>query len=286
MMGILGKGGGAGAMLVRGVAAIVLILAGVSGAAAQGAIGDLASRTELRVCADPNNLPFSNEQEAGFENKIAGLVGQSMGVPVKYVWFPQVVGFVRNTLRAGLCDVVMGTVAGDDIMVTTTPYYFTSYVLFYRADKGVAVTDLGDAQVKDWHFGVVSGTPPADLLVAHGLMERAKPYALMVDTRFESPTHDMVKDVADGAIDAGLLWGPIAGYYIRHDQLPLKMVLLKAEPGMPRMAYHIAMGVRANEPEWRRRINAEIQRQQARITAILRDFGVPLLDEQGNLTAP
>jgi ABC-type amino acid transport substrate-binding protein len=140
--------------------------------------------------------------------------------------------------------------------------------------------------VRDWHFGIVSGTPPADLLVAHGLMEHAKPYALMVDTRFESPTHDMVKDVADGVIDAGLLWGPIAGYYIQHDQLPLKMVLLKAEPGMPRMAYHIAMGVRANEPEWRRRINAEIQKQQPRITTILRDYGVPLLDEQGNLTAP
>jgi quinoprotein dehydrogenase-associated probable ABC transporter substrate-binding protein len=274
--------GSAGVRLLRCGIAVAIAALLPAGAHAQGAVGDLASRTELRVCADPNNLPFSDEKEEGFENKIANLLGKSLAVPVKYVWFPQVVGFVRNTLRAGQCDLVMGTVAGDDIMQTTTPYYFTTYVLFYREDRGVSVSDVADPQVKDWRFGVVSGTPPSNLLVEHGLMARAKPYALMVDTRFESPTHQMVQDVVDGTIDAGLLWGPIAGYYIHRDHLPLRMVLLKNEPGMPRMAYHIAMGVRINEPEWRRRINGEIQKQHEQITAILHDYGVPLLDEQGN----
>jgi len=117
-------------------------------------------------------------------------------------------------------------------------------------------------------------------------MSRTKPYALTVDTRAESPTQEMVQDVVDGTIDAGFLWGPIAGYYRKHDTLPLTLVPLKDEPGVPRMEYHIAMGVRGNEPQWRRRINAAILKRQDEITAILRDYGVPLLNEQGELASP
>ncbi len=256
--------------------------AGIGGARAQGA-GDLVSKSELRVCAGPNNLPFSNEAKEGFENKIAELLGRDLSLPVKYVWFPQVIGFVRNTLRAGQCDLVMGTVAGDEVLQTTTPYYYTTYVMVYRRDRDLAVSDFADAKLKPLHIGVVGGTPPADLLVRHDLMASARPYALTVDTRFESPAHQMVSDVANGVIDAGLLWGPIAGYYIHRDQLPLTMVPLMGEPGLPRLAYHVAMGVRNNEPDWRRRINEAIRKNQADITAILRDYGVPLLDEQGAL---
>ena len=260
-----------------------LLLAGGSAAAQTG---ELVDRSELKVCADPNNLPYSDEKKEGFENKIAELMGGELGLKVDYAWFPQVIGFVRNTLRARLCDIVMGTVAGDEIMQTTNPYYFTTYVMFYRSDKALAIEGAQDARLTGLRLGVVAGTPPADLLVRHELMSHTKPYALTVDTRAEAPTHQMVQDVIDGTIDVGFLWGPIAGYYRKHDNLPLTMVPLKDEPGAARMEYHIAMGVRANEPEWRRHINAAILKRQRDMTAILRDYGVPLLNEQGELASP
>src|SRR5258708_31130469 len=135
-------------------------------------------------------------------------------------------------------------------------------------------------------IGIISATPPSDILVRHQLMANAKPYALMVDTRYESPTRAMVEDLVKGEIDLGLLWGPIAGYYIKRGGLKLKLAPIPNEPGAPRMDYHIAMGVRANEPEWRRQINAVIQKRQAQITAILRDYGVPLLPGPGPPAGP
>jgi quinoprotein dehydrogenase-associated probable ABC transporter substrate-binding protein len=247
---------------------------------------DTVDRTELKVCADPNNLPFSDEKKEGFENKIAELMGAELGLKVDYTWFPQVIGFVRNTLRAHLCDLVMGTVAGDEIMQTTNPYYFTTYVMFYRSDKGHTLAGAEDPHLASLRLGVVAGTPPSDLLVRHELMSHTRPYALTVDTRSESPTHEMVQDVVDGTIDVGFLWGPIAGYYRKLNDLPLTLVPLKDEPGAARMEYHIAMGVRANEAEWRRRINAAILKRQPEITTTLRQFGVPLLNEQGELASP
>jgi quinoprotein dehydrogenase-associated probable ABC transporter substrate-binding protein len=244
---------------------------------------DIVDRSALKICADPNNLPFSNEKKEGFENKIAEVMGNELGLPVDYAWFPQVIGFVRNTLQAHRCDLVMGTVAGDEIMQTTNPYYFTTYVMLYRSDKGLAAEGPQDPRLAELRLGVVGGTPPADLLVRHDLMAHTKPYELAVDTRYQSPTHEMVQDIVDGTIDVGFLWGPIAGYYRKHDGLPLTLVPLKSEPGAARMEYHIAMGVRANEPEWRRRVNAAILKRQPEITAILRDYGVPLLNEQGEL---
>src|SRR6266853_1084178 len=124
--------------------------------------GELVDRSELKVCADPNNLPFSDEKKEGFENKIAELIGADLDLSVDYVWFPQVVGFVRNTLRAHLCDLVMGTVAGDEVMQTTHPYYFTTYVMAYRADKGFHLEGMQDPQLAKLSLGVVAGTPPAD----------------------------------------------------------------------------------------------------------------------------
>ena len=247
---------------------------------------DIVDRSALKVCADPNNLPFSDQKKEGFENRIAEAMGNALGLKVEYTWFPQIIGFVRNTLQVHRCDLVMGTVAGDDIMQTTNPYYFTTYVMLYRSDKGFAFEGVQDPRLASLRLGVVSATPPSDLLVRYDLMAHAKPYALTVDTRAESPTRQMVRDITDGTIDVGFLWGPIAGYYRKHDQLPLTLVPLKEEPGVPRMKYHIAMGVRGNEPEWRRRVNALILKQQPEITAILRDYGVPLLNEQGELTAP
>jgi quinoprotein dehydrogenase-associated probable ABC transporter substrate-binding protein len=270
----------------RQVAALFGALLLCEGGTVAAQTGELVDRGELKVCADPNNLPFSNEKKEGFENKIAELLGAELGLKVDYVWFPQVIGFVRNTLRARLCDLVTGTVAGDDTMQTTNPYYFTTHVMLYRLDKGLAFEGPQDPRLATLRLGVVAGTPPADLLARYDLMAHTKPYALMVDTRFESPTREMVHEIVDGTIDVGFLWGPIAGYYRKHDALPLTLVPLKSEPGASRMQYHIAMGVRTNEPEWRRRINSAILKRQAEITAILLDYGVPLLNEQGELVSP
>jgi quinoprotein dehydrogenase-associated probable ABC transporter substrate-binding protein len=269
----------------RAAALIGTLLAGFGPAAAQQQ-GEIVARTALRVCADPNNLPFSNEAGDGYENKIAAILGQELKLPVEYVFFPQVIGFVRNTLQAHRCDLVMGTAAGDEIVQTTTPYYFSGYVAVWPRDKGWRFTGLDDLLLKTKRIGIVSATPPSDLLVRHDLMANAKPYALMVDTRFESPVHQMIEELRAGEIDLALVWGPMAGFYVKKEGLPFDMAPLPDEPGAPRMAYHIAMGVRGNEPEWRRRINAAIQARQTEITAVLRDYGVPLLDEQGRPLAP
>jgi quinoprotein dehydrogenase-associated probable ABC transporter substrate-binding protein len=247
--------------------------------------GEIINRTELRVCADPSNLPFSDEKKDGFENKVAMILGEELTLPVSFVFFPQVIGFVRNTLGARTCDLIMGTVTGDDIVQTTNPYYYSTYVAVF-SDRAVAFTDFDDPRLKSLRIGIVSATPPANLLVAHDLMANAKPYALMVDTRFESPAHEMINDLTAGAIDIGLLWGPIAGYYIKRDNLPLTMAVLPNQPEAPRMDYHIAMGVRANEPEWRRQVNAAILKRQPEIAQVLRSYGVPLLDERGRLLPP
>ncbi len=248
--------------------------------------GEILSRNELRVCADPNDLPFSNDKSEGYENKTAALIGEELKLPVRFVYFPQVIGFVRNTLRTRSCDLIMGTVAGDDVVQTTTPYYYSVYVAAWPVDKDFEFKGFDDPRLKSMRIGIISATPPSDLLVRHELMARAKPYALTVDTRYESPTHDLVEDLVSGKIDLALLWGPVAGYYIKRDALRLKLTAIPNEPGAPRMDYHIAMGVRANEPDWRRQINAAIQKRQLEITAILRDYGVPLLDEQGRLIGP
>jgi quinoprotein dehydrogenase-associated probable ABC transporter substrate-binding protein len=249
-------------------------------------VGEITNRNEMRVCADPNDLPFSNEKGEGFENKIAQILGKELGLPVQYVFFPQVTGFVRNTLRARTCDMIMGTVTGDELVQTTTPYYYSTYVAVYPAGKGIAFAGLDDPKLKSARIGIISATPPSNLLVRHDLMANARPYALLIDTRYESATHQMVDDIVKGEIDMGLLWGPIAGYYIKREKLPLAMAVIPNEPGEPRMDYHVAIGVRLNEPEWRRRINAALQKERKQITATLEDYGVPLLDEQGRLMQP
>jgi quinoprotein dehydrogenase-associated probable ABC transporter substrate-binding protein/PQQ-dependent catabolism-associated CXXCW motif protein len=247
---------------------------------------ELVSRTELRVCADPNDLPFSNQKLEGYENRIAALLGQELKLPVTYVWFPQVAGFVRNTLQAQLCDLVMGTVTGDTIMDTTTPYYHSGYMIVTRPEDGIIATALGDPALANKRFGLIAATPPTDGLLRHGLMDHTTSYSLAVDTRYENPSREMIQDLLDHRIDVALLWGPIAGYAIAKEHLPLKAAFLTTEPDSPRLDYRIAMGVRVNEPEWRRRLNQIIHAQQPQITAILTEYGIPMLDESNKPIVP
>ena len=241
---------------------------------------DLVSQTELRVCADPHNLPYSNEKQEGFENKIAALVGKEMNIPVTYTWFPDSQGFVRATILKNKCDVIIGTVAGMGDLSTTDPYYHTGYMMVTRDDAHLPTNRLDDPSLNGKHLGLIAGTPPTDLVVQDQLMDQAAIYPLVVDTRVDQPAYDMLKDIVRTHVGVGLLWAPYAGYYIKSEHLPLHAVFMDPETSKVRLDYHIAMGVRMSDNEFRRKLNAIIVKDQPQITAILQDYGIPLLDEQ------
>ena len=235
----------------------------------------------LRVCADPHNMPFSTDKGEGFENKLAELFAGQLGKSLSYTWYPQAPGFVRNTLRAYKCDVLMGVPQGDDIVQVTNPYYRTAYALVIKPGNGLdGVQTLHDPRLKGKHLGIVAGTPPADYMVANGLMADAKPYPLVIDTRVDSSAAAMMRDLGHGDIDAAVLWGPMAGYYARQATSALTVVPLLGETGGPRLTYRIGMGVRHTDQEWKRLLNRKIAENQDAITRLLMTFGIPLLDEQ------
>ena len=251
---------------------------------AEGQRPDLVNRTALRVCADPANMPFSNDKNEGFENKIAEIVAAELKVQVEYTWFPQATGFIRQTLFAKRCDVVIGYAQGDELVLNTNHYYRSTYALLYRAGTGLdGVVSLADPRLKDRRIGVIAGTPPGSIMAQLGLIQRAKPYPLMVDRRHDLPGERMINDIRSGDIDAGVLWGPIAGYFAAKGGDKLLVVPLLKETGTPRMAYRITFGVRNLEDDWKHQLNAVIAKRQSDIDALLLQFGVPLLDEQSNL---
>jgi quinoprotein dehydrogenase-associated probable ABC transporter substrate-binding protein len=272
----------------KGTAAL---LAGLLGAALVTSVRlapaqrvDLVDRAALRVCADPANLPFSNDKAEGFENKLAEMVAGELKVPVEYTWFPQATGFIRQTLAARRCDVVMGYAQGDELVLNTNPYYRSTYALVYRPGAGLdGVDSLAQPRLSGKRIGVVAGTPPATVMAGLGLIQHAKPYPLLVDRRYDSPGERMIGDIRSDDIDAGVLWGPMAGYFAARGGDKLAVVPLTKEAGGARMAYRITFGVRHLEDDWKRQLNALIARRQGDIDAVLLEFGVPLLDEQSNL---
>jgi quinoprotein dehydrogenase-associated probable ABC transporter substrate-binding protein len=241
---------------------------------------ELVDPKVLRVCADPRNLPFSNEKGEGFENKLGELFAEKLQKKLDYMYFPQATGFVRMTLAAHRCDVIMGFPQGDDLVQGTNPYYRTAYALVVKPGSGLDdVATLEDERLKGKHIGIVAGTPPATNMAVNGLMANAKPYPLMIDTRFDSSAAAMIQDLMSGEIDAGVLWGPMAGYYAKQASPPLHVTPLVKETTGPRLAYRIGMGVRPADQNWKRLLNRLIQENQPAINKILLDFGVPLLDE-------
>ena len=265
--------------------AIIATLIDREGARAQAPEGtdlsiELVDPKVLRVCADPRNLPFSNEEGEGFENKLAELFAEKLQKKLDYMFFPQATGFVRMTLGAHRCDVIMGFPQGDELVQGTNPYYRTAYALVARPGSGLEdVASLGDERLKGKRLGIVAGTPPATNMAANGLMTNARPYPLMIDTRIDSSAVAMIKDLMAGEIDAGVLWGPMAGYYATQINPPLHVTPLVKETSGPRLAYRIGMGVRPADQNWKRQLNRLIQENQPAINKILLDFGVPLLDE-------
>ena len=235
----------------------------------------------FRVCANPRNLPFSNEAGEGFENKLAEFFAKKLDKKVSYAWYPNAPGFVRNTLNAHKCDVIMGFPQGNDFAQVTNPYYRTSYALIFKPGGGIdAVDSLDDPILKTKRIGIVAGTPPATYMARKGLLAKAKSYPLVIDTRYDSTSQEMIKDLESGEIDVAILWGPIAGYYAKDESRKLSVAPLTKEQGGPRLAYRIGMGVRSSDQEFKRLLNRMIQENQHEIDAILLGYGVPLLDEK------
>jgi quinoprotein dehydrogenase-associated probable ABC transporter substrate-binding protein len=241
---------------------------------------ELVDPKVLRVCADPRNLPFSNEKGEGFENKLAEFFAAKLQKKLDYVYFPQATGFVRVTLGAHRCDVIMGFPQGDNLVQGTNPYYRAAYALISKQGSGLEDIDtLEDARLKGKHIGVVAGTPPGTNMAANGLMANAKPYPLMIDTRVDSSAEAMINDLNKGDIDAGILWGPMAGFYAKKATPPLHVTPLVKEKTGPQLVFRIGMGVRRADQNWKRQLNRLIQENQPAINKILLDYGVPLLDE-------
>lgn len=252
------------------------------------------ARTAFRPCIDPSNLPFANEKGEGFENRIADLFARKLGIPVQSYAFPQRMNFIRNTLRYRLpgedfrCDIVMSVPASYDQAWPTAPYYRSTYALVYRKGHGLDQVQSGSdlvalpADVRGkLTIGIYDRSPAAYWLVKHGMEAQAKPFPMMSPDPDRYPGEIIDKDLAQGRIDAAIVWGPIAGYFAKrvHD-VDLVVIPLQSEPGV-KFDYAIAMGVRQGDAEWRATVDKLIAENKPAITAILREYNVPLVDERG-----
>lgn len=264
--------------------ALLPILAGAREASAQH-MPDLVTTDTLRVCGDPGNMPFSQRKEDGFENRIAAIVADELKVKLRYYWLTQGPGFVRNTLGTGLCDLIIGSAFGSDLVQSTNPYYRSTYTLVTRRGEFTNVTGLDDQRLKAKRIGVIAGTPPVGRMGDLGLISGMKayaPYQLDPARKHQTVSAEVIADLAEGTIDAAVLWGPAAGWLARQSGTPLDVVPLLKEPDRPAMTYRIAMGVRLGEDDWKRQLNTILRKRRADIEKVLRAFDVPLLDENEN----
>jgi len=254
------------------VAATVLLAAQTAGA------------RDLKVCADPNNMPFSNKAGEGFENKIVALVAKDMGATVKYTWWAQRRGFVRNTLKKGDCDVWPGVAAGMDMLTETHPYYRSSYVFVSRKADGLDITSFDDPRLKRLTVGVqmvgndAMNTPPAHAMARRGMTQNVRGFMLYGDYRNPNPPAAIVDAVARRQIDVAVAWGPMAGYFAGHEKPALAVSPLAAAfdgPEWP-MKFDIAMGVKKGNAALANEIDGILTREKPAIRAILKAYGVPI----------
>lgn len=273
------------------IASVGVALALLSPAAMAQAGDAPAPRQALKVCQDPNNLPFSNDAKEGIENRIAEVFGKALGLPVTYYSYPQRFAFVRNTLRFKLpgrdypCDIMMGVPAGFDQVSVTKPYYRSTYALVIPQGRGLdGVASAADflglppAKLKSLRIGIYDRSPASDWLVKHQLVEQGVPYKILNADPAQYPGEIVEKDLAAGKIDVAIVWGPIAGFFAQRIKAPaMTVVPLKSEPGV-KFDYEIAMGVRYGEREWKQQVESLIDSRQAEIQAILKEYGVPLVD--------
>ena len=284
----------------RSLTARALVALALLGAAGAPVVAqDAPPRQSFRVCQDPNNLPFSNLKGEGYENKIAELFAKDLGLPVEYYSFPQRLGFIRNTLRYKVpgedfrCDIVMGVPAGFDQVSATKPYYRSTYALVFAQGKGLdgvksveEFLKLDRSTLEKLRIGVYDRSPANDWLNKYKLVEQGVPYQILNADPNQYPGQIIEKDLAAGKLDAAIVWGPIAGYFAKQvQQAKLTMLPMRSEPGV-KFDYSMAMGVRYGEREWKQQIETLIEKRRPEILAILRDYGVPLLEDEPAPAAP
>lgn len=255
----------------------------IAAALALLALRAAAEAPPLRVCADPNNMPYSNDRGEGFENALAELVADAMGTHVEYTWHAQRRGFIRQTLKAGLCDVIMG-VPVMDMLGTTRPYYRSGYVFVSRADRGLSFSSMNAPELEDLSIGVHligddgANTPPAHALGDRGIVDNVRGYMIYGDYREDSPPMRLLDAVASGEIDVAAAWGPQAGWYAGTSEVPLKVVpITDTFDYLPQVfQFSIAMGVRKEDEVLKRKLDEIIVEKRADIRALLERYGVPI----------
>lgn len=259
---------------------VIAVLAGVVSAKAR----------ELRVCADPNNLPFSAEDGSGFENRIAKVLADEMDAELDYTWRAQRRGFLRNTLNAGKCDVVMGYPPNYQLLRSTRPYYRSSYVFVQRAGEK-SITNFDDPALKQRKIGVQlvgddgANTPPVQILAKHGIVENVRGYMVYGDYRSNAPLSPIIEAVANGDVGVAVVWGPTAGYFAAQSETPLSLTPVLFDPTIltQPMTYDIAVGVRKTDTELADEIDHALRKRRDEIDAILADFHVPRTDQATQL---
>jgi mxaJ protein len=240
-------------------------------------------RTALRVCSDPNNLPFSNDKQEGFENKIAELIAREMNLKLEYTWWAQRRGFVRETLKSDLCDLIVGMPSSSELALTTAPYYRSTYVFVWRKDRDLKIHSFDDAALHKLRIGVqmigddFANSPPAHALTNRKIVENIKPYSVYGDYSQPNPTARVVEAVAKREVDVAIVWGPTAGFFVKQEHLPLTLVPVAPQIDLPYLpfVYDISMGVRRGDDAFRDRLETILENRRAEIDEILDRYGVP-----------
>jgi mxaJ protein len=246
-----------------------------------------ADAAVLRVCADPNNLPFSDQAGRGFENEIVELIAKDLGSTVDYTWWAQRRGYVSHTLKADICDVWSGVASGAEMMTSTRPYYRSSYVFVTRADRGLHIASFDDPQLRKLIIGVqmvgsdAMNTPPAHALARRGIVQNVRGYMLYGDYRQPHPASAIIDAVGNGDVDVAVVWGPTAGYFAAQASTPLTIEAVQPwrdGTELP-MAFYISMGVRRGDNALLKRLDDSLERNRAAISAILAEYHVPVLPD-------
>jgi mxaJ protein len=250
-----------------------------------GCGSDRQPARELRVCADPNNLPFSNQRQQGFENRLAELIAKEEGAKVRYTWWPQRRGFIRNTLAAGKCDLVMGMPFGAERVLTTRPYYRSTYVFVSRKDRHLGVTSLNDPSLRTLKIGVqligddYANTPPVHALSRRGIVGNLVGYSVFGDYSQENPPARIIDAVVAGDVDIAVAWGPLAGYFAKRSGVPLEIIPVSPAidpPGL-RFTFDISLAVRPGDAERKRELEGVLDRRRSEIDQLLAEYGVPIV---------
>ncbi len=255
----------------------VLLIAGLS----------FGATPELRVCADPNNLPYSNDRQQGFENKLADLIGTDLAERVAYTWYPQRGKFFRKTLEAGVCDVVMGVPVGLDEAATTRPYYRSTYVFVSRQDRNLHIASFDDPQLHKLRIGVQilgeadDSLPPVHALISRGIVRNLVGFSIFGNLNETNPAADVLQAVVDKSVDLAVAWGPLAGYFAMNSSVPLTVTPINRDPANPNLpfAFDIGIGVRAGDIALKQQLDAEIKHREPEIRSLLHSYGIPQTEE-------